>query len=121
MTEFTIRNNTYDIGKINAFDQLFISRKVTPFILSWQTSGKSFDEAFAEVPEEDIDAILKKALPSIKRQAGKDFFPIWNSKAGTFMYDDIEGQDLMNIFFAIIGHVVTPFFREHTQQASITQ
>jgi hypothetical protein len=113
--EITIRDIKFDVGNVDAFTQLFISRKTSPFFLKWNESS-SFDEALSDIPEEDMQAILKRILPYIKREVQGNWFPIYNAPADRMMYEDINGADILKLLFFVLEIYLKPFFAEPDQK-----
>lgn len=107
MSEFTIQDIEYDFGKIDTFKALFVQRSITPFFQKI-SEEYSLDEVFAEIPEETLQGIFDRILPAVKRKVQDNWFPIYNTKAREFMYNDITPNVLTGIFFACIGQILNP-------------
>lgn len=118
MSSIVIRDITYSIGKVDAFTQLFLSRKSIPFFIKWtKKDGMSFDEALSEIPEEDMQEMFNRILPYITREVpGSGWFPIWNKSAKAFMYEDINGADLLKLLYFTLEIYLQPFIPDDTQK-----
>ena len=112
-----IKGIQYDVGQINAFDQLFISRKTAPYFAKFDLENPiTIDEALAEVPEVDMLEMFARFLPVTKRLVDKTWYPIYNKASNQILYQDITGHDLLTLLFFVIRTYVNPFLEETNPQ-----
>lgn len=129
--EFEIGGIRYRARRMNARDQFFVVRKLTPlagsFIPMIQATAKqnaaggnvlgaimSLDVAqvmplaqgIASLPEADTDELLARCLSHVQRAstspAGTTWAPVWSTSASKPMFEDM---DLMTLL-SIVVHVV---------------
>ena len=108
---FKINNKSYSHKKLDAFTQLFISRKTAPLFVELQKNGVTYADALSNLNEEDMDAVLRKILPFVERQdVTGNWAPIYSAKGNTFVYDDITGGETLEILFAILMEYLPDFY-----------
>jgi len=101
---------TYRIGKMTAFQQFHVSRKISPlipplipvFMQIAKDSGANniaqlsalfqpFCEGFAALSDETAEYVISNCLSVVRRRNDKDeFVPIWSTGGKVVMFDDIN-------------------------------
>ena len=132
MAEFEIAGVEYSSGKLNAFQQLHLSRRLAPIIpkllpaflgLQGVKVGDKFTtdlpkladalEPFAEeiarMPEADVDYIIGLTMSVVRRKQGPTWVRIWNDAAKVLQFDDIELPTLIEICVKVIVDNLGPF------------
>lgn len=108
---FTVNEKVYSHKKLDAFTQLFISRKTAPLFVDLQKGDVTYADALSNLNEEDFDTVLKKIMPFIERQdVTGNWAPIYSAKGGVFVYDDITGGEILEILFAILMEYIPDFY-----------
>lgn len=119
MIEFDVGGNNYRAAKLNAFQQLHVSRKlagvlpkVLPAILTATEAGSDLTalmnafgpaaEAIAAMPEIDVDFIYHTSLAVVQRQQGNSWSNIWNSHAKLLQFGDIDLEQMTQIVFKVL-------------------
>lgn len=109
----TIGPHTYRIGKLDAFSQLHVARKLAPLLTGLQkVSELTLDEALppilnslSQMSDSDVEYVLTKCLSVVSRAlpggvAG--WQPIWNSHAKRPQYEDIELPEMVQLAGQVI-------------------
>jgi len=126
MTEIEHGGNAYRIGKLNAFQQLHVSRKVGPLIprlvpafMAMANGGEAIDklaqlfepfaEAFAELSDESVEYVAGTCLSVVQRQQGSVWAPVWNKQAASLMFDDIDLASMLPLVIKVITENLGPF------------
>jgi hypothetical protein len=123
MTEIAIGENVFRIGKLNAIQQLHVSRKIAPVlpkILPAMVASKALmvslteenpdleglssmlspvAEALAGMPDADAEYVFNECLSVVQLQQGNAFVNIWNADTQRSQFDFID-------FFLMIRLVV---------------
>jgi hypothetical protein len=119
MLEFEIGGNNYRASKLNAFQQLHVSRKlagvlpkVLPAILaateatgdiaSVLTACEPAMEAVAAMPEGDVDFVFHTCLSVVSREQGTAWSPVWNQQAKVLQFGDIDLTQMTQIVFRVV-------------------
>ena len=132
--EFTIGTTVYRAGKLDAFRQLHIVRRLAPCAgklaalagggvkLKYDANGKATDfdgdiaqalaplsDAIAALKDEDVEYILNACLEATERkQAGGRWVPL--RAGGTTMFDDLSLPVMIQIAYHTIKENLTDFF-----------
>lgn len=124
--DFEVGGQKYQSGKMDAFAQLHVMRKLAPVFAAMgslssvaaafsapngedgsEKAGKILPllaEAVSSMSEEDFNSVLSKCCAVTSRKVGEaGYAPIWNGQAGRLMYGDIAGLDLLQIVAAVIS------------------
>jgi hypothetical protein len=123
MTEIAIGENVFRIGKLNAIQQLHVSRKIAPVlpkILPAMVASKALmgslseenpdleglssmlspvAEALASMPDADAEYVFNACLSVVQLQQGNAYVAIWNPDTQRSQFDFID-------FFLMIRLVV---------------
>lgn len=123
--DFEIDGIKYRTGKMDAFDQFHVARKLAPVIgsignISALASGDAsaiipLTGAISSLPEEDCNIILQKCLSVVSRgtesPAGTSWAPVWSTSAKRLMFDDIDMIAMVQIAGRVIQDALGNFTR----------
>lgn len=133
-TEFEIDGKTYRIGKLSAFEQFHLSRKIAPLIpplipvfmeLS-KTGGLSgdltklpsllqpFADGLASMSDNAAEAILNTCLSIVSRKAdvGGSYVRIWHKDKKVFMFEDLNSMEqTIPLVIRVIQDSLGPFIQ----------
>lgn len=131
--EVTLTDKIYRVGKLNAFSQLYVFKRLSPMLpalavgfggLGALAEKEKDDEdiipltkladafnpvidTFAKLPDEDMDFILKTCLAVVHVQDGKEWHPVVSN--GQIMYDTIEAADMMALVYYCVRDEIANF------------
>lgn len=132
MSEFEVGGFEYVSGKLDAFQQLNVGRKLTPFLpaigmaalaFRGEAEGKSREDLISEVaglepvtkalasaPNEDVDYICKTCLAVVQRKdpANQRLWPV--QRDGVLMFNDIDALTMLQIVFEVVRENLGRFF-----------
>lgn len=128
MVEFSINGNEYRAGKLTAFQQLHVSRKlagilpkVVPALVAATEAGSDLSslltafgpaaEALAAMPESDVDFVYHTTLAAVSRKQGSAWCAIWNGSAKTLQFDDIDLSIMSQIVFQVLKDSLGSFMQ----------
>ena len=144
--EFEIGGNKYRSGKLNAFAQLHVSRKLAPIIVGMAKTAKEFRaifkvgdnlpeagtadevqlypafgpiaEAISKMEEADVNEIVKKCLAVCQRYDSKanQWYGV-STGDGHLRYDDIDLRVLIRISVETIKENLGGFFEEGVSES----
>lgn len=126
MIELEHGGNRYRIGKLNAFEQLHVSRKVGPLIprlvpafMAMAKEGSALDqiaqllepfaEAFADLPDEAVEYVAGTCLGVVQRQQGTSWAAVWNKQGKCLMFDDMDLSSMLPLVIRVIAENLGPF------------
>lgn len=120
--EFPIGGNTYRAGKLDAFKQFHISRRLAPVLGGLAATAEGgqagfaaflvpITEAVAQMSDADCDYILQACLGVVQRQQGTAWAPVFNAGNKALMFDDIDLGAMMQIAVKVIEENLGGFFR----------
>lgn len=122
MTEFDLNGQHYRLGKLDAFKQFHVSRKIAPIIpslipvfikIAEAQSLKDdltqitellgpFAEGIAGMPDEAAEYVVGTCLSVVHRQQGNGFVPMWNVQQKVCMFDDMDLSTLIPLVVRVI-------------------
>lgn len=127
MTDIEVNGVNYRLGKLDAFTQFHIARRLAPIQLAMGVSAgelatkASADEAtiaaaimgpiadiVSKMPQDDVDYILKTCLGAVSRQQGESYARVLVS--GALMFSDITMQVMLRLAIAVIKENLDGFF-----------
>lgn len=131
MTEFELNGNTYRIGKLNAFAQLNVSKRIAPIIptlipifiklangggLSGDLAGfgeilQPFADGIANMPDESSEFVIDTCLSVVQRQNGPTWAGVWSRQHKAVMFEDIDLSVMLNLSIRVIRDSLEPFIR----------
>jgi len=129
MTEIQLNDQTYRLGRLNAFQQLHVSRKVGPLIpalipafLAISKEGVTMDgigrlapmiqpftDAFASMADADVEYVASVCLSVVQRQQGSTWAPVWSVQGKCLMFDDLDLGSVLPLVVRVITENLGPF------------
>lgn len=128
--DFTHLGVAYRIGKLDAFSQFHVSRRIAPILVAMgtevfkmvlknKTGGLHSDidmaliagpvsEVVARLSDEDSEYVLDKCLSVVKRQAGEHWCPVRSN--GLMMYQDVDMMVMLRLVVEVVRVNLGPFF-----------
>lgn len=115
MSDFEYGGHQYRIGKLDAFKQLHVARRVAPVLtgladMAMASGGKDLDfksavepivQAVAKLTDEDTEIIVGSCLSVVARKVdSKTMAPVF--KDGSCMFDDIDLVGLLRLTAKVI-------------------
>ena len=131
MNEITIAGNTYRYGKLNAFQQFHIERRIMPLVFSalpvfFGTTGKteesvtSFQDILeksrpladflSKMSDEDADYVTRTCLSVIQRKQGMEWVSLMSD--GRLMFDDLDAFETVLLSFFVIRRNLANFMQK---------
>jgi hypothetical protein len=140
MFEFTVDGHDYRAVKLDAFQQLHVSRKLAgvlaksiPALLGAEANADdlavligSFEPAaaaLAAMPAEDVDYVCHECLALVTRKQDVIWSPVWSKTAKRLMFEDIDMAVMMQLVMRVVEESLGSFIRGLTarlRQASPT-
>lgn len=131
MTEITVNDQQYRIGKLTAMQQFHVSRRIAPIIptlipvfvkltrdggLSGDLAGfgevlAPFADGISKLEDQASEEIIAMCLAVVSRLDGQKWSPVWNRQYKTCMFDDIDLSVMINLAVQVIKDSLTPFIR----------
>ena len=112
--DLTIGARTFTTGKLDAFKQLHVARRLMPVLT--QMSGGLADslpkmaEALATMSDSDVDYIIGACLKVTRLHQPSGLAPLVNGH-GQLMFQDLELDALIQIASAVIRENLGGFFQ----------
>ena len=111
--EFEIAGQTYRAGKLNAKQQLHVSRRLAPLFAAMAPALKPgvsladmpvepLAEALAGLPDAAVDYVVDTCLSVVQRQQGPAWQFVWNKQAQAMQFADIEMPAMLQIVAQVI-------------------
>jgi hypothetical protein len=98
--EKVIKGNTYVIGKMDAFQQLHVARRLAPI------QAENGVEAFARMEDKDVEYIYRTCLSVCQRRqttgSGQTVVFAKVMANGVLMFSDIDYEHMQDIVTAVI-------------------
>lgn len=135
-TEFELDGHTYRIGKLSAFEQFHLSRKIAPLIpplipvfmeLAKSNPGglsgdltklpallQPFADGLAAMSDSAAEAVLNTCLSVVSRKAdmGDSFVRIWHKDKKVFMFADLNSMEqTIPLAIRVIQDSLGPFIQ----------
>ena len=132
MNEITIAGNTYRYGKLNAFQQFHIERRIMPLVFSAfpaffstkdekeKDSVVTFQEileksrpmadVLSKMSDEDADYVTKTCLSIVQRKQGMEWVSLMSD--GRLMFDDLDAFEMMLLSFFVIRRNLANFMQK---------
>ena len=127
MTEIEVNGVNFRIGRLDAFTQFHIARRLAPIQLAMGVSAAELaqkataDEStiaaaimgpiadiMSKMPQDDVDYILKSSLTVVSRKQGESWAKVFVS--GGLMFDDIRMKEMVRLTIAVIKENMDGFF-----------
>lgn len=131
MSEIQIGDHVYRLGKLNAFAQFHIARRLAPVLGSLGAAAVSLPsamdgavavgesdtlsvlgpiaDAVSKMSDVDVDYVLNTCLSVCARQQGAQWARV-QAPGGGLMFQDIDLSALMQLAFAVIRENLGNFF-----------
>lgn len=133
-TEFELDGHDYRIGKLSAFDQFHLSRKIAPlipplipvFVQLSKTGGlvdnftqlpallQPFADGLSTMSDTAAEAILNTCLGVLSRKAdvGELYIKIWHKDKKVFMFEDLNSMEsTIPLVIRVIQDSLGPFIQ----------
>jgi hypothetical protein len=131
MVEFELSGNTYRAGKMDAFKQFHVSRKIAPIVptlipifvrlskdkkLTEDLGAFSellgpFAEGLAGMSDADSEYIIATCLAVVSRESNGNWAAVWNKGANSCMFDDMDLGVMMQIVIKVVQDSLGPFIQ----------
>lgn len=129
LTEAEVSGKTYRIGRLNAFQQLHVSRKIGPLVpslvpafVALARAGAAADkpdqlaqmaapflDALAEMDDASVEYLAATCLSVVQRQQGSAWAPVWSAQSNCLMFDDVDLGTLLPLVVQVITRNLGPF------------
>ena len=129
MLEIEIQGQTYRAGKLSAFAQFHVSRKIAPILptlapifiklsegghITDDLSGLAevmtpFAEGIAAMTNEASEYVISTCLSVIQRKNAGGWSPVWNTQNSVLMFDDIDLGVMMKLVVRVVQESLGPF------------
>ncbi len=131
MNEITISGNTYRYGKLNAFQQFHLERRILPLVfsafplfdsvasdgedavVSWEDvveKAKPLADALSGMPDEDAEYVIRTCLSVVYRKQGMEWSPVVSD--GSLMFDDLDAFETVLLGFFVIRRNLANFMQK---------
>jgi hypothetical protein len=132
MIEINESGHDYRIGRMDAFKQLHVSRRLAPIIptllpvllqvaknegLSVNDIANSakilqpFADAMAGMSDADAEYVMTACLAVVQRHSANAWAPVWSERAKSCMFDDIDLGVMMKLTLEVVKDSLGPFIR----------
>lgn len=132
MVEIQERGQVYRIGRLDAFKQLHVSRRLAPIVptlvpvflkIARQDSAledlpgtaailQPFADALAGMADADAEYLLATCLGVVQRQtAPTTWAPVWSQSARACMFDDMDLGVMVKLVLEVVQDSLGPFIR----------
>lgn len=131
MTEFDVGGQTYRVGKLDAFRQFHVSRRIAPIIptlvpvfvkmardgnLTDDIAGLSevlvpFAEGIANMSDEASEYVMANCLSVVQRKNQAGWAAVWNTQGKVCMFDDMDLGIIMQLVMKVIQDSLGPFIQ----------
>ncbi len=131
MVEFEINGQKYRAGKMDAFKQFHVSRRIAPIIptlipvfvkLSQDGSLLSdfagladvlapFADGLSNLSDEASEYVIASCLSVVQREQGKNWAAVWSTSGNVCMFDDMDLSVMIQIVIRVIQESLGPFIR----------
>lgn len=123
MTELELQGITYRVGKLDAFKQLHVSRRIAPIIPplipvfmeiaaggtnpfedseNLAESLQPFTDALANMKDSEAEYVIGTCLSVVQRKNGQGWANVWNVQGNCSMFDDMD----MSVMLPLVIQVV---------------
>lgn len=131
MTETELGGHTYRIGKLDAFKQFHVSRKIAPMLprlvpalMQISKDGAAgdgfskladslapFADALASMEDETAEYVIGTCLSAVHRKQGSSWASVWSSQAKATMFDDMDLSTLVPLVVHVIRENLGSFIQ----------
>lgn len=128
--EKSFNNVTYNIGKMDAFEQLHVVRRLGPAVVAvlqgfmaapeaeWSgdnliglvvgVAGKPLADIFSKMSNEDVSYVINACLAVCQRKQAGGYSKVMAN--GAIMFSDIELDTMLGLTYAVIEENLARFF-----------
>jgi hypothetical protein len=134
MKETKVAGVEYSIGRLDAFGQANLLRRLSPIIAPLAVTAKKLPqlptgqdgerdvtpflellagplaEALSGMEDEQFEKIIFPCLSVVKRKSGAIWAPVKVAGANRLMFEDIDGMSLLQLAFEVIQENLASFF-----------
>lgn len=130
MAEVTIQGQVYRTGKLNAFQQFHVARRLAPILQSISNVATKLPEpssaqlgendtvalldgltnVVSRMSDEDCNYVLNACLGACSRQQGAGWARVQAANGGGLMFVDIDMNVMLQLAFATVRENITNFF-----------
>ncbi len=119
--EVEVDGFAYQIGQLNAFDQLHVFKRLLPMLAGLNVEGdgdlaakaaKGFEAMAAnlqKLSDQDCDYIVNTCLTAVRRKVGNTWAPVM-TRDKQLMYQDIKLTVMLNLTGQVIQENLSDFF-----------
>lgn len=131
MTEFEIAGQKYRMGKMNAFMQMHVSRRIAPIIptlipifvkisndggITKDLDGLAavmtpFADGIANMSDEASEYVISNCLSVVQREHANGWRPVWSNQNKVCMFEDMDLRVLIQICMRVIQDSLGPFIQ----------
>lgn len=128
MIEFELQGQTYRIGKLDAFKQWHVSRRIAPIVptlipIFMEISKGSKDipsisellqplaDCLAGMSDEQSEYVIATCLSVAQRKSGSNWAAVWNKGANACMFDDMDLSVIIQIVIKVVQDSLGPFIQ----------
>lgn len=122
MSEITVGEHTYTIGKLDALKQFHVARRLVPVLAAFTKIGEGADlsqgfgvgalipiaEALSKMSDEETEYIIETCLSVVQRQDSGKLQKVMVQ--GKFVYQDIKMPDMIKLTSETIMENMGDFF-----------
>lgn len=113
--QMEVNGIAYQIGKMNVFTQLHVSRRLAPAFIEAKVSDKPellvIAEAIAKMNDDDMNFIVNSCLAVCQRKEGEGWQKV-QSAPGTIQYQDIQLDNVIKLCVETIKDNLGSFFND---------
>jgi hypothetical protein len=129
MVEFELGGQTYRAGKLSAFKQFHVSRRIAPiiptlipvFVKIAKDGGATedlnglaevmtpFADGIANMTDETSEYVLSTCLSVIQRKHANGWASVWNVQGNSCMFDDMDLGVLIQLVVRVVQDSLGPF------------
>lgn len=107
MSQVTVGGARYSVGRLDAFKQLHVARRIMPVFAA--NSAREYFEMLAGMSDGDIEYVVKACLGAVQREVdGGGWAPVMAN--GLPMYQDVDATAMMELAAAVIKENLSGFF-----------
>lgn len=131
MNEITIAGHTYRYGKLNAFQQFHIERRILPLVLTAfpvffgngaddgdgivsfrdvMARSRPLADVLSKMSDEDADYVTSTCLSIIQRKQGMEWVSLMSD--GRLMFDDLDAFETVLLCFFVIRRNLANFMQK---------
>jgi hypothetical protein len=148
MAEPTINDIRYMTGRMNAFDQLHVARRIAPVLtglgsvmaslmgggnqingtvpgggedvsnVSFYTSLGPLSEAVSKMSDQDVNYVIRKCLSAVRKYNGERWVPVLSTSGELMFENEMDMSVLLQLTMEVLSENIGPFLRGPLLQSS---